>query len=224
MENQKENTANTDNNSSQTEETNNNTKASHESTNSENLNDTTKENTETTSQEEKDYGLLIEQNLAFFKTQQNFGKALIAGIVTGLITAILWGVITVVTEYQIGFMAIGVGAAVGLAIRATGKGLDQIFGITGAIISILGCLVGNFLSIIGFAANAEGLGYLEVLSVVDFSMIIPLMAETFSPMDLLFYGIAAYEGYKLSFRTFTEEDFASLADSETGSSTLISKD
>jgi hypothetical protein len=32
------------------------------------------------------------------------------------------------------------------------------------------------------------------------------MATTFSPMDLLFYGIAVYEGFKLSFRKITHEE------------------
>jgi hypothetical protein len=36
------------------------------------------------------------------------------------------------------------------------------------------------------------------------------MTETFSFMDIVFYGIAGYEGYKFSFRTFTEADIATL--------------
>lgn len=35
-----------------------------------------------------------------------------------------------------------------------------------------------------------------------------VMVATFSPMDLLFYGIAVYEGYKLSFRRVSPEDMA----------------
>ncbi|MBN2684554.1 MAG: hypothetical protein JXR40_04700 [Pontiellaceae bacterium] len=33
------------------------------------------------------------------------------------------------------------------------------------------------------------------------SSVIEVMKLTFSPMDLLFYGIALYEGYKFSFKT-----------------------
>jgi hypothetical protein len=33
-----------------------------------------------------------------------------------------------------------------------------------------------------------------------------LMSISFSPMDLLFYGIAVYEGYKFSFRRMTGEE------------------
>jgi hypothetical protein len=34
-------------------------------------------------------------------------------------------------------------------------------------------------------------------------MVPELMLEAFSPMDLLFYGIAVYEGYKFFFRQIT---------------------
>lgn len=103
-------------------------------------------------------------------------------------------------------MAIAVGALVGLSIRFVGKGVDKIFGISGGIIAVLSCVLGNFFSIIGFIANTEGLGYFETLNVFNYSQLIPIMIETFSGIDLLFYGIAAYEGYKFSFRTFTEKD------------------
>jgi len=36
------------------------------------------------------------------------------------------------------------------------------------------------------------------------------MKETFSPIDLLFYGIAIYEGYKLAVRQVTDEEMASV--------------
>lgn len=120
------------------------------------------------------------------------------------------GAITVATGYQIGFMAIAVGALVGLSIRFVGKGVDKIFGISGGIIAVLSCVLGNFFSIIGFIANTEGLGYFETLNVFNYSQLIPIMIETFSGIDLLFYGIAAYEGYKFSFRTFTEKDLYEL--------------
>ncbi len=153
---------------------------------------------------------LSDKNIAKFKSEQEYSKALITGIIVGIIGAVLWGLITVSTGYQIGYMAIAIGAGVGFSMRVLGKGIDQVFGITGGIIALLSCLLGNFLSIIGFIANAEGLGYLETLSLFDYSQLIPIMSEAFSPIDLLFYGIAAYAGYKFSFRTFTEKDLYEL--------------
>ena len=153
---------------------------------------------------------LSEENIEKFRLEQNFSKALITGIIVGIIGALLWGTITVATGFQIGYMAIAIGAGVGLSMRFTGKGIDQIFGISGGIIALLSCVLGNFFSIIGFIANSEGLGYFETLSLFDYNQLIPIMTETFSGMDLLFYGIAAYEGYKFAFRTFTEKDLYEL--------------
>lgn len=155
-------------------------------------------------------GKLSEQNVEKFKSEQNYTAALITGLVVGLFGAILWGVVTVSTGYQIGYMAIAIGAVVGLSMRYLGKGIEQIFGITGGAIAIFSCLLGNFFSIIGFIANSEGLGYLETLTLFNYSQLVPIMSETFSPMDLLFYGITAYEGYKFSFRAFTEKDLYEL--------------
>jgi len=149
---------------------------------------------------------LSEENINSFKAEQDFPKALIVGIAVGVLGAILWAAITVATEYQIGYMAIAIGAAVGFSMRYIGKGIDQIFGVSGAIIAVLSCVLGNFFSIIGFVANSEGFGYFETLMLFDYSMFFSIMGETFSFMDLFFYGIAGYEGYKFAFRTFTEKE------------------
>jgi hypothetical protein len=42
-------------------------------------------------------------------------------------------------------------------------------------------------------------------------MVPEVMMDAFSPMDLLFYGIAIYEGYKFSFRQITEEELLTPA-------------
>lgn len=141
--------------------------------------------------------LRLEQNLLF---------AMLAGAAASLAGAFIWAAITVTTGYQIGYMAIAIGLLVGFAIRYTGKGIDQIFGIYGAILAFLGCAIGNLLTIIGSYAQLEGVGYFEVLSLINFSVIPDIMIETFSPIDLLFYGLAIYEGYKFSFRQISEEE------------------
>lgn len=147
----------------------------------------------------KDYmeRLRMEQNLPF---------AMLAGAAASLVGGVAWAAITIATNYQIGYMAVALGLLVGFAIRYTGKGLDQIFGIYGAILSLFGCALGNFLGVIGSYAKMEGLGYIEVLSFIDMSLVPEIMIETFSPMDVLFYGIAIYEGYKFSFRQVTDEE------------------
>ena len=112
-------------------------------------------------------------------------------------------------------MAVGVGFLVGYGNRVLGKGIDKVYGITGGIIALVSALLGNFLATLGFLANALEMGYLDVLVGFNYAMTLELMMETFSVMDLLFYGIAVYEGYRFSFRKITKEqllDGAIIAD------------
>ena len=155
---------------------------------------------------------LSKDNVSELKNEQNFPKAIIAGIAAGIVGALLWGAITVKTGYQIGFMAIGVGALVGLCIRFVGKGMDQKFGLVGGGIALLSCLIGNLFSIVGFIATSENMEYLEVVELIGMSDLLSIMMESFEIVDILFYAIAAYEGYKFSFRTFTEKDLNEVSD------------
>jgi hypothetical protein len=140
------------------------------------------------------------------RSQQNLVGGVIAGVVAAGVGAILWAVITVTTEFQIGFMAIGVGFLVGIAVRRFGKGVDTIFGLTGAVLALVGCAAGNLLAICGLLAKHNNLSFFTVLSGLEFELVKNLMVASFSPMDLLFYGIAVYEGYKLSFRRLAAAD------------------
>ncbi len=144
------------------------------------------------------------------RLDQNLPYGIIAGFIAAILGAVVWGVITVATGYQIGYMALAIGAFVGIVIRKFGKGIDKIFGFWGAGIALFGIITGNLLSIIGFTANVEGLGYIETLLRFDYSFLPATMTENFSIMDLLFYGIAIYEGYRFSFRLITKKSIQEL--------------
>jgi hypothetical protein len=149
---------------------------------------------------------MVEHALGRLREEQNLVGGVLAGLAAAVAGAVVWALITVATGYQIGFMAVGVGFLVGYAVRQAGKGLGQGFGIAGALLALLGCLLGNFLTVVHFVAEAENLGYFDTLTRIDLAAIPELMAITFSPIDLLFYGIAIYEGYKLSFRQITRDE------------------
>jgi hypothetical protein len=87
--------------------------------------------------------------------EQNLPLGAAAGITASVVMGLLWAAITVITEYQIGYMAVAVGFGVGYAIRYAGRGFDQIFGITGAVLALLGCLIGNFFSLVGFVVKSQ---------------------------------------------------------------------
>jgi hypothetical protein len=142
--------------------------------------------------------------LAYLKQRleadQNLVTGLGAGLVASLLGAAIWAGITVATGYQIGFMAIGVGILVGYAVRVAGKGVTSVFGVVGAALSLLGCALGNLLAVTAMVAAGDGVSLLDALPKLTPQLAQELMVAFFSPMDVLFYGIALYEGYRLSFR------------------------
>ena len=153
----------------------------------------------------------LEMYMHRLSMEQNLVKGILAGLFAAVAGALVWAVVTVATGYQIGYMAVAIGFAVGYMMRITGRGIDKIFGVMGALLALFGCMLGNFLSTCGFVANEFNLGYLEVLQTLDYAYIPELMVETFSPMDVLFYGIALYQGYKMSFRHVTQEELIANA-------------
>ena len=144
--------------------------------------------------------------VARMQHEQNFVMGLLAGIVAAIAGALLWAGITAATQYQIGWMAVGIGFLVGFAVRLFGKGMSSIYGVMGAILSLAGCLLGNLLSISIFGAKELDIPVMEFISRLNPNIAGQLMAATFSPMDLLFYAIAVYEGYRFSIRGITEDD------------------
>ena len=144
------------------------------------------------------------------KDNQSLLSGSLAGLAAAIVGAGLWGVITAVTKYQIGWMAVGVGFLVGMAVRTFGKGIDKAFGITGAAISVLGCMAGNLLAVCIMISQQEQLPFSQILSSLNPEVVTRLMKATLNPMDLLFYGLAVYAGYRFSFRRVTAEELAKL--------------
>ena len=138
------------------------------------------------------------------RPHQNMEYAAIGGFLLTIICALIWAVITVTTEYQIGYMAIAVGFVVGMGVRFFGAGIDQVYGFLGAFLALLGCLLGNLFSQVGFIAQAQSLGYLDTFRLLDLSTILLIYSESFGPIDLLFYGFAIFEGYKFAFKPIPE--------------------
>ena len=143
--------------------------------------------------------------------EQNLPAGVVAGLVAAIAGAVAWAVITVTTQYQIGWMAIGVGFLVGLAVRKFGRGITTPFAVAGCLLALLGCLLGNLLSACGFISVQQSIPLTTILSRLDAGLAAEIMKATFSPMDLLFYGFAWYAGYKYSLRVLTPEEVQSMA-------------
>lgn len=120
----------------------------------------------------------------------------LAGLAAAIIGAIAWAIVTVSTNYQIGFMAIAIGALVGFAVRIGNGG--KAFGILGAFLALFGCVLGNYFSLIAFASAQQHVGFFKMLNDADPTKVAGLMWDDFLSTSILFYGIAVYEGYRFS--------------------------
>jgi len=129
----------------------------------------------------------------------SYSSAVLGGVIGMVGCTVLWTLITVITNYQIGYMAIGVGFAVGFLVQRMGKGRGMDFGIIGALFSLLACIFGNLFSNIHFIASEFEVSYGTVLSSFTPGLYVDLMVESFHPMDVLFYGIALYTGFKMAY-------------------------
>jgi hypothetical protein len=139
------------------------------------------------------------------RDNQNLAMGVMAGLAGAAIGALVWAAVTHYTGYQIGWMAVGIGFLVGLAIRHFGKGVDLSFGIAGAVLALVGCLAGNIFTYCIYIAKEEGVQVTEVVSQLDLRIAIEMVIDTFTPLDILFYGLALYYGYKYSFYRVPDE-------------------
>lgn len=156
---------------------------------------------------------VIREALNKLRQEQNLLLAILAGLLAAAAGAAVWAIVTATTKYQIGWMAVGIGYITGVAVRVGGKGVDKIYGYTGAVLALLGCLAGNLFSICFLIAEAQKAPVLDIVTQLTPVRIGQVMFATFQPMDLLFYGIAIYEGYRFSFRQLTQAQLKALTTS-----------
>lgn len=141
---------------------------------------------------------------------QNLSLGILGGVVGALVGALAWGAITAFTKYQIGFMAVGVGFLTGCGVRYLGKGMDQIYGFVGAVLSLAGCLAGNLFATVLTVSAHEHIPLAMIATRMSPDLAWTMLVGTFTPMDLLFYGLAVYFGYKYSFHPITHAELETL--------------
>jgi hypothetical protein len=120
----------------------------------------------------------------------------LAGVAAAIVGAIIWAIVTVTTKYQIGFIAIAIGALVGFALRTANGG--KVFGILGAFLALFGCVLGNYFSLIAFASAQQHVSFFTMLNNADPARVAAVMWDDLVSTSILFYAIAIYEGYRFS--------------------------
>ena len=129
----------------------------------------------------------------------NLVLATVAGLAAALVGAVLWAALVGATHVKIGYAAIGVGFLVGWTMRAAGKGHTPTFGYVGALLALLGCVVGDVLTDCMAVAGQSNHPMLDIFTHLTPSIAVAILQAGFRPLDGLFYIIAAMAGYRNAF-------------------------
>ena len=144
------------------------------------------------------------------RDSQNLSLGVLAGAVAAAAGAGLWAVIAAAVKMHIGFMAIALGALVGLTVRRFGQGFDRGFGIAGALLAFAGCAAAIVLTVVILASQELGIPFFHVLSRVDPGAYLRIWKLTVQPIHVFFYVLAILEGYRFSIKRISDAELRSF--------------
>lgn len=147
-----------------------------------------------------------QQQIQALRQQQRLLPGLLAGLIALVIGVLIWAGATIFTGRSMGWMVIGVGLMVGFAIQFSGRSEEPIFGWMGAALVLLGCGVGNVFAVCGLASQAENIPLLSLCASMTPALAFKLSQQTFKGIDLFFYVLAIYAGYRFSLRRQRTKD------------------
>lgn len=150
----------------------------------------------------------LENYLSDLDEQQNFFTGIVGGISWAIVGASMWTLVALFSGTIASYMAVPVGFLVGHGIRLTGRGLRSRFSVLGAVLTILGCLVGHGMAatlLQGHANRQEMFHQLGIMFINPLEIASRVSAH-FHPIDLLFYGLALYQGTCFSLKRIREDD------------------
>jgi hypothetical protein len=114
-------------------------------------------------------------------------RVIASAVGSGVVAALVWGTATKVLNHHIGYLALAVGAIVGLSVKHIGKSSGIAGGVAAGVVSIIACFAGDL-----FAANwilgSEGIR-------LTVSQLWQLTLDINTPMTYLIYAIGAYGAF-----------------------------
>ena len=128
--------------------------------------------------------------------EQSVRDAVLASLVVVIVYSILWAMASTLLGRIFPWMTLLLGAAVGLAIRRAGQGLDWRFPLIAAGITVAGSLLANIVVAAAFTAEALDTSTLAILRAVTTMTWPVFFDEALSPVDFIYAifgaGIAAF--------------------------------
>ena len=128
--------------------------------------------------------------------------AVLAGLVAAIVGGVVWGLIVKWTDYEVGFVAWGIGFLVGVAIAAAARGArGLVLQVDAVLCALVGILVGKYLSfawVLQEVAERETQGLVEisVLSTDTVDLFLEELGTVFDWIDILWVGLAVYTAWR----------------------------
>jgi hypothetical protein len=121
------------------------------------------------------------------------------GMIAAIVGAVLWAVIVDVTDYKVGYAAVGLGLLIGLAMARTAPAWRPL-PFVAAVIALAGCLLGDFFVDATAVGQLTGQGTLSALTdmITDPGLGSEVFSAGFEGMDALFWIIAAIAAFRLT--------------------------
>lgn len=127
----------------------------------------------------------------------NAGLAIAAAVVAMLVSAAIYGLILKEAEVQIGYLAVGIGALIGLALGKLG-GSNPVLPFIGAVLGLLGVYLGQVFGIAMVFTDLPGApGFFEVLT-QHFGDINEGLKSELEVVDYLFYALGGVAGFSIT--------------------------
>ncbi|MEU3461547.1 hypothetical protein ABZ721_16595 [Streptomyces sp. NPDC006733] len=131
--------------------------------------------------------------------RNNAGLGILVGVLAMIVAALAYGGLIKVTEHEIGWAALGVGALVGVAVGKVG-GSNPILPIIAIPLALLGVYCGQIFGIALTIADLPGAPDVLTILTDHFDLVQEAWKENVGGMDILFFGLAGVEGFVIAKR------------------------
>ncbi|MEK7449441.1 MAG: hypothetical protein AAB019_08155 [Planctomycetota bacterium] len=133
---------------------------------------------------------------------------LLGGGLAAIVAAVIWAGLVILTGYEVGYVAIGVGALAGYGVYlAAGRKRGVTLQIIAAVVGITGILIGKYIAFYYFLKqyitehgsefSEDALTQISLFSFNLVSLFITSIQEWFSGYDILWVILAVYTAYRI---------------------------
>lgn len=128
--------------------------------------------------------------------------AVLAGLAAAIAGAVVWGLIVRWSEYEVGFVAWGIGFVVGTAVVMGARNRRSLpLQVAAVVLALAGVVLGKYLAFVwSVNAGAEDAGIgvsLPLFSADTFELFADRESGVWSWFDLLWIGLAAYTAFRI---------------------------